>query len=290
MARAPPQHPACRTHLGPATTCRTGSRRRVPAPSRSAKSGSRTVGGRPGAARQISVHRRAAVGPGPSGRRGGARPRPSARQGRGLVRARRRARRGDRPRPHPRGVGRKRCAPPRSTAASSGCSTGGRSRRRRLLFAGRHGPRDRRRPVADRDPAESRPHLPALRLWPAARAPPRRGGGGGRPRALVAAVRAGRGRARPHILAAGGAFVLERWTGGGRGAGEAVVVPLAGGGPIDGEALDAGAVWRVDGTASTLDGRGRPARRLSGRRGAARAWSAGVHNSGKARLASVDWR
>ena len=50
--------------------------------------------------------------------------------------------------------------------------------------------------VADRDPAESRPHLSALRLWPAPGAASRRSGRGGDTRPLVAAVRAGDGRAR----------------------------------------------------------------------------------------------
>ena len=38
------------------------------------------------------------------------------------------------------------------------------------------------------------------------------------------------------VLAAGGRFVLERWTAGGSLRGEAVVVPIAAGGSIDGEA------------------------------------------------------
>ena len=56
------------------------------------------------------------------------------------------------------------------------------------------------------------------------------------------------------ILAAGGAFVLERWTAGGAVSGEAVVVPLASGGSIAGETLEAGTVWRVDGTAALEPG------------------------------------
>lgn len=50
-------------------------------------------------------------------------------------------------------------------------------------------------------------------------------------------------------LAAGGAFALERWTAGGGIVGEAVVVPIVSAGTIDGEALVAGAVWSVAGTA-----------------------------------------
>ncbi len=60
-------------------------------------------------------------------------------------------------------------------------------------------------------------------------------------------VEAGPGRT---ILAAGGAFVLERWTAAGEVTGEAVVVPLASGGSIGGAPLDAGTVWRVDGSAA----------------------------------------
>ncbi len=50
-------------------------------------------------------------------------------------------------------------------------------------------------------------------------------------------------------LAAGGAFAIERWTAGGEIGGEAVVVPIVSAGVIDGEALVAGAVWSVAGTA-----------------------------------------
>ncbi len=62
------------------------------------------------------------------------------------------------------------------------------------------------------------------------------------------------------ILADGPAFVMERWRGGGSGtlnvaAGRPVwLVPIAGGGGIDGGALEAGGVWLVDGAAAlTLD-------------------------------------
>jgi len=51
------------------------------------------------------------------------------------------------------------------------------------------------------------------------------------------------------ILADGGAFRVERWTRGGRLNGPAVVVPLAGAGTIDGEALATGACWNVEGEA-----------------------------------------
>jgi mannose-6-phosphate isomerase len=47
------------------------------------------------------------------------------------------------------------------------------------------------------------------------------------------------------ILARGGAFALERWTAPGQVLGEAVVVPIAAGGFIDGEALEAGSAWSV---------------------------------------------
>lgn len=47
------------------------------------------------------------------------------------------------------------------------------------------------------------------------------------------------------ILARGGAFSLERWTAPARVHGEAVIVPIAAGGFIDGEALEAGAAWSV---------------------------------------------
>jgi mannose-6-phosphate isomerase len=52
------------------------------------------------------------------------------------------------------------------------------------------------------------------------------------------------------ILAAGGAFVVERWRAGGETAGDMLVVPIAAGGAIDGQALAAGEVWRVDGGAT----------------------------------------
>jgi mannose-6-phosphate isomerase len=51
------------------------------------------------------------------------------------------------------------------------------------------------------------------------------------------------------LLATGGAFTLERWTGAGALPGDGVLVPLADGGEVDGEALEAGAVWQVDGGA-----------------------------------------
>ena len=50
-------------------------------------------------------------------------------------------------------------------------------------------------------------------------------------------------------LAAGRAFSLERWTAAGEAGNGAVLVPLASGGTIDGEALVAGAVWSVAGAA-----------------------------------------
>jgi mannose-6-phosphate isomerase len=46
-------------------------------------------------------------------------------------------------------------------------------------------------------------------------------------------------------LAEGGAFTLERWTGPATVPGDAVVVPIAAGGFIDGEALEAGSAWSV---------------------------------------------
>jgi mannose-6-phosphate isomerase len=53
------------------------------------------------------------------------------------------------------------------------------------------------------------------------------------------------------ILAAGQAFVLERWTTGGDATATlpegSVVIPLAPGGTIDGEALEAGSVWAGEG-------------------------------------------
>ena len=48
------------------------------------------------------------------------------------------------------------------------------------------------------------------------------------------------------ILAAGGAFVLERWSARGDAAGDMMVVPIESGGSIGGAALDAGDVWRVE--------------------------------------------
>ncbi len=51
------------------------------------------------------------------------------------------------------------------------------------------------------------------------------------------------------IFAAGDAFTLERWTAGGEIGDEAVVVPIASGGAIDGEELVAGSVWSVAGRA-----------------------------------------
>jgi mannose-6-phosphate isomerase len=62
---------------------------------------------------------------------------------------------------------------------------------------------------------------------------------------------AGRGRT---ILAAGGAFTLERWQSGGEAGDESVVVPLAAGGTIDGTPLEAGSVWRVEGRATIAGG------------------------------------
>jgi mannose-6-phosphate isomerase len=53
------------------------------------------------------------------------------------------------------------------------------------------------------------------------------------------------------ILAAGKAFVLERWTNAGGAVAElprgSVLIPLAAGGTIEGEALDAGSVWAAEG-------------------------------------------
>jgi mannose-6-phosphate isomerase len=56
-------------------------------------------------------------------------------------------------------------------------------------------------------------------------------------------------------LARGGAFTLERWTAGGTVAGEAVVVPMAPAGTIDGQPLAAGSVWSVDESAE-IEGSG----------------------------------
>jgi len=47
------------------------------------------------------------------------------------------------------------------------------------------------------------------------------------------------------VLAAGGRFVIERWTAGGALRGDAVVVPIASGGSIDGCKLEGGAAWSV---------------------------------------------
>jgi mannose-6-phosphate isomerase len=47
------------------------------------------------------------------------------------------------------------------------------------------------------------------------------------------------------VLAAGGRFVLERWTAGGAVRGDAVVVPIRSGGSIDGCKLEAGSAWSV---------------------------------------------
>lgn len=47
------------------------------------------------------------------------------------------------------------------------------------------------------------------------------------------------------VLAAGGRFVLERWTAGGALRGDALVVPVGSGGSIDGCKLEAGSVWSV---------------------------------------------
>ena len=56
------------------------------------------------------------------------------------------------------------------------------------------------------------------------------------------------------ILAAGQAFVLERWTRPGEAAATlpagAVLIPLASGGTIDGEAIEAGTVWAGEGRVS----------------------------------------
>lgn len=57
------------------------------------------------------------------------------------------------------------------------------------------------------------------------------------------------------VLAQGGAFRVERWTGGGFVQGPAVVIPLVAAGSIDGDALATGACWTVDGGAM-IDGEG----------------------------------
>ena len=243
MGSAPPSEASCRTDLGPARP-----RRAVRAAARGRRRADRRdlVRGRAPSAEllvkylftserlSIQVH-----------------PDDAAARARGYARGKDeawyvlvgRARRGDRPRPHPpvsrRGAARGGARRQHRAAARLAAGGG----RRILLFAGRHHPRDRRRPVADRDPAESRPHLPALRLRPAARAPSRRGGGGRRSRALDAArstpVEAGPGRT---ILAAGGAFVLERWTARAHSRPTSprnMLIPLAGD--------DAGSVWAAEG-------------------------------------------
>ena len=177
-----------------------------------------------------------------------ARPRP--RQGRGLVRAVRRARRGRSASGSPTRSPPKRSARPRSTAASSGCSTGGEVRAGETFYS----PAGTVHAIGGGlSLIEIQQNLDlTYRLYDY-----------GRPRELhvdeaVAVadprpwtppfepVEAAPGR---NVLAAGGAFVVERWTGGGALTGESVVVPLASGGSIDGEALEAGTVWRVDGTA-----------------------------------------
>jgi mannose-6-phosphate isomerase len=60
------------------------------------------------------------------------------------------------------------------------------------------------------------------------------------------------------VLAAGGAFVVERWTDAGTARlaapdGGMVLIPIIDGGMIDGRPLAAGNVWRIDGAAA-LDG------------------------------------
>jgi mannose-6-phosphate isomerase len=52
------------------------------------------------------------------------------------------------------------------------------------------------------------------------------------------------------VLAAGGRFVMERWTSGGQLRGDGVVVPISSGGSIDGCKLEAGSAWSVRGGAS----------------------------------------
>lgn len=95
----------------------------------------------------------------------------------------------------------------------------------------------------------------------------------GRPRELhldeaVAVARPGPWRVGPppaeiapgrEVLAAGGAFVVERWRLGGEaridGAGAGLLlIPVATGGAVDGRPLEAGRVWRVDGTARVEGG------------------------------------
>ena len=179
----------------------------------------------------------------------GAGARPAPRQGRSLVRARRRARRGDRARADPRGRRARRCARRRSTAASRRCSTGGRSRAATSSI---------------RRPARSTPSAAAsslieiqqnldftYRLYDY-----------GRPRELhvdeaVAVAMPGPwsppsepatvapGRRDPRRGRRLHARALDRAAAGSQG--EAVVVPIAAGGSIDGEALDAGSAWSVGG-------------------------------------------
>ncbi len=55
--------------------------------------------------------------------------------------------------------------------------------------------------------------------------------------------------AEEHVLAAGAAFRVERWTRAGTMKGPAMVVPLASIGTIDGQALAPGAAWNVEGEA-----------------------------------------
>jgi len=133
----------------------------------------------------------------------------------------------------------------------------------------------------------------------------------GRPRELhldeaVAAARPGPWRgtapaaAAPgrRILAAGGPFTLERWTGRGswRVEGGLLLVPLASRGALDGAPLESGTAWRVEGGAdlasdrpldllAAYPGPPRPAARLRDQSLVLR-----LHSSGKARLPSVDWR
>ena len=59
------------------------------------------------------------------------------------------------------------------------------------------------------------------------------------------------------VLAAGGAFVVERWRFDGRGAlhcpdGEVLLIPLAAEGMLDGDALVGGSVWGINGEASLV--------------------------------------
>lgn len=52
------------------------------------------------------------------------------------------------------------------------------------------------------------------------------------------------------LLAAGCAFALERWQGGGTAKGDLLVIPMASAGTIDGAPLAAGSVWRLEGGAT----------------------------------------